>query len=259
MGFFGEFKEGVKILADPEKRSLLIDGITHFNEYKDKGSAGERHIYRILDDYFEKSLILRNVYLPKKNGMTTEIDLLGITEQGLLVIESKNYSGTIYGSQEQKQWTHYLTPQSKFSFANPINQNTSHIKALQLALDDFPEVVYYNLVVFSERCTLKIGEVSAPNTYVIQRFDLDALLAKIVEQKGVLHFDRQADIALKLTRSSRPKKEVREQHVEDLKTKCQFCGSDLVERVRKKDGGRFLGCSTYPKCRFTKQGGEQRA
>lgn len=37
-------------------------------------------------------------------------------------------------------------------------------------------------------------------------------------------------------------------------TMCPRCGSDLLERVAKKGanaGNKFLGCSTFPKCRFT--------
>jgi len=32
--------------------------------------------------------------------------------------------------------------------------------------------------------------------------------------------------------------------------KCPECGSDLVERVAKKSGNTFVGCSAFPKCKF---------
>lgn len=38
-------------------------------------------------------------------------------------------------------------------------------------------------------------------------------------------------------------------------TRCPKCGSALVERVAKSGpnaGNRFLACSAYPKCRFTR-------
>ena len=38
-------------------------------------------------------------------------------------------------------------------------------------------------------------------------------------------------------------------------TVCPNCGADLVERTAKKGGNagsRFLGCTNYPRCRFTK-------
>ena len=35
-------------------------------------------------------------------------------------------------------------------------------------------------------------------------------------------------------------------------TVCPRCGSDLVERTVKDTGTIFLGCSSYPKCKFSK-------
>lgn len=55
--------------------------------------------------------------------------------------------------------------------------------------------------------------------------------------------------------------ETRRQHLDSLKerheskTRCPKCGSDLVERLVKageRAGQKFLGCSAFPKCRFTK-------
>ena len=44
-----------------------------------------------------------------------------------------------------------------------------------------------------------------------------------------------------------------DRHTSD--TVCPRCGSDLVERTVKqgsRTGNRFLGCSSYPKCKFSK-------
>lgn len=40
--------------------------------------------------------VLRNVYVPKDNGETSEIDVLFITQKGIFVFESKNYSGWMF-------------------------------------------------------------------------------------------------------------------------------------------------------------------
>lgn len=37
--------------------------------------------------------VLRNIYVPKQNGETSEIDVVFITQKGIFVIESKNCSG----------------------------------------------------------------------------------------------------------------------------------------------------------------------
>lgn len=46
--------------------------------------------------------------MPKTNGETTEIDLILIHETGIYVIESKNYKGWIFESEEQKNWIQTL-------------------------------------------------------------------------------------------------------------------------------------------------------
>ncbi len=33
--------------------------------------------------------------------------------------------------------------------------------------------------------------------------------------------------------------------------KCKLCDSVLVQRTNSKTGVRFLGCSAFPRCRFT--------
>jgi hypothetical protein len=45
--------------------------------------------------------------------------------------------------------------------------------------------------------------------------------------------------------------EEKQQHIEDLQTKCPYCGKPLVLRNGKY--GQFWGCSAYPKCRFTRK------
>lgn len=94
-----------------------------------KGDTGENIIeYNLINLPFYKK-ILRNLYIPY-NGGTSEIDLIMITEFGIYVIESKNYSGWIFGSEKNKNWTVSYNKNTKEKLYNPIWQNNSHIKAL---------------------------------------------------------------------------------------------------------------------------------
>jgi hypothetical protein len=54
-----------------------------------------------------------NIYLDNVNTDTKEIDVISISNQGIYVFEIKNYSGFIYGSEDDKQWTHVLNKWSK--------------------------------------------------------------------------------------------------------------------------------------------------
>ncbi len=91
---------------------------------------------------------LHNIYIPYINK-TSEIDVLLIHEKGIFVIESKNYSGWIFGSAGQKQWTQMLNKQTKYRFYNPIMQNDTHIKALSDYLRIDKEIIK-SFIVFSE-------------------------------------------------------------------------------------------------------------
>ena len=123
--------------------------------------------------------VLRNIYVPKDNGETSEIDVLFITQQGIFVIESKNYSGWIFGDEKAAYWTAMLPNKEKNRFYNPIKQNKTHIKWLGQYLKE--EIPLFSVIVFSERCELKKITVESPNIPVIKRDRLYAVVRNIWE------------------------------------------------------------------------------
>ena len=104
-----------------------------------KGSYGEYLTYKNLKRFeAEGAKFLFNVYIPMRQGKTTEIDVVMISSKGVFVLESKNYSGWIFGDEEQQYWYQTL-PMSKWGihkekFYNPIKQNNTHIKYLKKIL-----------------------------------------------------------------------------------------------------------------------------
>ena len=59
------------------------------------GAWGERKIVnklRLINLFGKNGKILRNIYIPKVDGSTAEIDAVYVTTKGLFVIESKNIS-----------------------------------------------------------------------------------------------------------------------------------------------------------------------
>lgn len=73
--------------------------------FSNKGKYGEYLTYKKLEQIKGMHKILTNVYLPTRNGNTTEIDLIYIHESGIYVLESKNYGGWIFGNEYDKSWT----------------------------------------------------------------------------------------------------------------------------------------------------------
>ncbi len=162
--------------------------------------------------------ILRNVYIPKENGETTEIDVMYISQKGIFVLESKNYSGWIFGSEEGQYWTMMLPNKQKEKFYNPIKQNKSHMKWLGNYINN--EVPLFSIIVFSERCELKKVTFNSDNVRVIKRDRTYATIRDIWEASPDVLSDDAIDklyVELKeLTHVSRAKKK---EHIENIKNK----------------------------------------
>ena len=141
-------------------------GNNFFSVMMDKGKYGEYLSFNWLEKIRGEHKILTNVYLPKGNGETTEVDLIYIHETGIYVLESKNYSGWIFGDEKSKYWMQTLENRHKEKFYNPIWQNNTHIKYLIKLLNANEEFIK-SIIVFSDRCTIKKMEVSSENVSVI--------------------------------------------------------------------------------------------
>ena len=133
----------------------------------------------------QNSKFLFNVYLPTTEG-TSEVDVMIICEKGILVFESKNYSGWIFGDENKRMWTQTLAASNskveKTQFYNPVMQNSTHIKHLKnLIGDDLP---IYSVIVFSDRCVLKNIKVKFQDTYVIKRNDLTNIISEIYDKQS---------------------------------------------------------------------------
>ncbi len=217
-----------------------------------------------------KGKVLRNIYVPKDNGETSEIDVVFITQKGIFVIESKNYSGWIFGDEKSVNWTAMISSREKNKFYNPIKQNKTHIKWLgQYLSDDIP---LFSIIVFSERCELKKVTVETSDALVIKRDSLYAAIRKIWDKsEDRLDAEKVNAVYEKLKVLTDVNEATKAAHIENINAKykspkkpepaadpqetliCPRCGGNLVLRVARKGanaGSSFYGCSNYPKCRF---------
>jgi len=127
-----------------------------------------------------KGNILRNLYVPKGNGDTSEIDVIYLTQKGIFVLESKNYSGWIFGTESDTYWTVRLPGQQNNRFYNPIKQNQTHLKWLGTFVGD--HVPLFSIIVFSERCELKKVQVDSSDIAVVKRDRIYATIRSIWEK-----------------------------------------------------------------------------
>lgn len=150
----------------------------------DAGKYGEYLIYEHLRHFEDTGgKFLFNLLIPKENAEITEIDVVLICQNGLLVFESKNFSGWIFGNDTQKNWTQTL-PQGRWGvhkekFYNPIMQNASHIKHLRRIVGENAPI--FSIVVFSDRCTLMDVTIKSCDVPVINRSNVSAVVAQICD------------------------------------------------------------------------------
>lgn len=157
----------------------------YFSVKQDIGRYGEYLTYKYLKQFeADGAKFLFNIYIPKENGETTEIDVLMICKKGIFVFESKNYSGWIFGSENQKNWYQTLPAgrgrSHKEHFYNPIMQNRSHIKHLKAFLGE--QLPMRSIIVFSDRCTLKSVQICSDDISVINRYNVAPVVLGICNQ-----------------------------------------------------------------------------
>lgn len=236
--------------------------LIYFSTPAAKGKLGEQRIANMLETSIDKK-VLRNIYVPKSQGGTTEVDLVYITPKGLFVIESKNYAGYIFGNDTSKNWTVTLNAGKKVEkihFYNPIWQNNTHIKCIKEYLGK--DIPCYSLVVFSNRGDLKSINVSKENTYVIYNHRVNRTINSISKNTpDVLSLTDIEEIYTALSKLTDASREVKEMHINDINERlnntdiCPSCGGKLILRTAKKGasaGNQFYGCENFPKCRYIK-------
>ena len=152
----------------------------------------------------------------------TEIDVLMISPKGLFVLESKNYSGWIFGSEYQQKWYQTL-PQGRGksrneSFYNPVMQNRSHINHLKAFLDEALPIG--SVIVFSERCTLKKVEMKSEDIKVIKRTFLFDVVSEIFNSaQATLSSEDIEAVYNKLYPLTQVDGSVKQQHIENIRAK----------------------------------------
>lgn len=128
-----------------------------------RGYMGEKAVSRLLNELDKKQYtVLHDILLPS-DGSThyTQIDHIIVSDFGIICLETKNYSGWIFGDAKQKEWTQVIY-KHKERFYNPLRQNYAHIKALEKVLiPAFPNVRIIGIVVFPSAGKLQISGTDA--------------------------------------------------------------------------------------------------
>ncbi|MEE0011269.1 MAG: nuclease-related domain-containing protein [[Eubacterium] siraeum] len=188
--------------------------------HDDPGEFGEYLItYALENNNISGYLkVLKNLYIPIGYGKTTEIDVIMIHRKGIFVFESKNYSGWIFGSRNDRYWTQSLKGGQKNRFYNPILQNQTHINALSRILK-IDSDKFISMIIFSERCTLKKVPEDEQNLMIMKRKDVvDNTNAKLFSLDDRIFTEKEVDeLYEKLKMYSDVNEEIKQKHINDFK------------------------------------------
>lgn len=129
----------VRFFRNAHRRKLGIDGEKRVAA-KLRKFAGIRS-FKVIND----------LYLPLYDK-TTQIDHVLIGFFGLIVIETKNVGGEVYGEPKKKDWLHIMGKE-RHTMYNPLMQNQTHIDCIRhlLGKENIYNVNIESLVVFTNR------------------------------------------------------------------------------------------------------------
>jgi len=191
-----------------------------------------------------------NVIIQSANG-TTQIDHILVSVYGVFVVETKNFNGWIFGNEDDAQWTQSFPGRNKFGFQNPLRQNYRHTKCLAeyLGLSD---EVFHSVVFFIGECQIKTALPPNVMTHGAAAYikSFTQLLLTPAEVQGVVEELRGNK---RVQSHSAHMKSLTNRH--ESTTVCPKCGGALIERTARSGvnaGKKFLGCSSYPSCRFVR-------
>ena len=235
---------------------------------KFKGKMGEKRVHDVLAKLPEDYHAYDDVVLKTSWG-TTQIDHVVVSRYGVFVIETKNYRGDIYGSDDKEDWKQIIvtpvryekkmwkeyTYVTKNKMYNPVKQCQTHINALKGTVGwwQMPAVL---MVVFT-------GDANLSNVWTKYHvIHLEGLKRVILNYTDVQMSDSDVQrvceaIEKNDIRDTVDKKDhvrnvrqvVNHKNVKIANGICPKCGGKLVLRNGKY--GNFYGCSNYPNCRFT--------
>ena len=230
--------------------SKIIKKITKPFVNNIKGKQGEAKVDKILNPLFFGKVNHRQIndlIIIDDRGKSHQIDHIEIRENGIFCIETKNYIGLILGSEKQDTWTQALYNGEKHSFTSPIKQNKSHIYHLNKLLGNKYKINSIIVMVQNNADRINVPYVLNLNDLrnYLKKFDdgTHLTIEEMDEIKTTL-LNNAADISNKehIKNIAKTQKEIKEGI-------CPRCGGKLVTRQGKN--GNFIGCSNYPKCKFT--------
>lgn len=218
----------------------------------------EKKVSTTLSCLPDKEYIVLNDLMFKKGSSSTQIDHIVVSIYGIFIIETKNHKGLIFGNSEKDYWIQNIWG-NKYSLYNPLRQNQFHIRFL---INKFRELSEYQNYIYSVVVFVNASELQLSGDFncVVERTGLNSYIGSFNQNVIPIEKCRYfADLLIKENildikqRSDHNQNVLKSIEIYNAKVKrgiCPRCGELLVFRSGKY--GDFIGCSNYPRCKYTK-------
>lgn len=192
-----------------------------------RGEPSERDLFfRLRNAQFSAENIFPDLYIPLGNKRFSQIDLVLLTEVGLIVFEVKDYSGWIFGNGRQPKWTQVLNyGKEKYRFYNPILQNTQHIKRLKSYLGQ--NIPCFSMIVFYGNCELKDVSLIPQNTYITTQYSVLSAIENILKTAAPISYSPHTISLLQNAVHNGTNMELRQKHINNIH---DMLGDDRIFR-----------------------------
>jgi hypothetical protein len=212
-------------LSSKAKRRELLETVT--NSYR--GTNTERNlVLKLLKYGIPAENIFHDLYVEKSSGNFSQIDLVVITEVGIIVFEVKDYSGWLFGRGNQDKWTQVLSyGKIKHRFYNPVMQNKGHTTALKKQLSQFEELPFYSVIVFYGNCRLRDVSFIPQGTYLAYPERVIDVIKTIMDKNKSVNYSDKSEIirVLKEAVQKGENKEIQNKHIRNVR---DMLGKDRI-------------------------------
>ena len=202
----------------------LISSVTSLN----RGTSSEKSlILQLLKSGIPPVTIYHDLIIKKDNDKFSQIDLVLVTSEGIIVFEVKNYSGWIFGSGNNTNWTQVLSyGKRKYKFYNPIKQNQNHIIQLRKTLKQFEKIPFFSVIVFFGDCELKEINYVPKGTYLVKSHRVFEVL-NLIKDEDYTQYTNKREVVDKLKElvSLGENTDYQKQHIENIK---DMVGKDRI-------------------------------
>ena len=193
----------------------LLRTVTQLN----RGTKSERNlILQLLKEGFSSNDIFHDLYIKKRDGTYSQVDIVVLTEVGVVVVEVKDFSGWIFGFGNNVNWVQFLG-KMKYSFYNPIFQNDGHIRSLKNQLVEYGNIPFYSLIIFCGKCEIKKVSDVPNDTMIIKSRSSIKTINTILHNNDSTSYYNLYEIREVLNNGvcNGRNKEIKSQHIQDLK------------------------------------------